>query len=87
MVNIMENDTIEQAEIQQETQSENNPKQETKKNAFKIFFEKGVKLTTSIKTTIKDELGCHFSPTHQAYVCPRTKNKCSFSRHCRYSFK
>lgn len=85
MTNILENcteivlkSTIDITEIEKTTETsqkdlslENIIKQkESQKNAFKIVFEKGIRLTKSVKATLKDELGCHFSSLHGTYVCP-----------------
>lgn len=40
--------------------------------AYKIIFEKGVRLTQSVKATLKNNLGCQFSHIHNAYVFPIT---------------
>lgn len=51
-------------------------KELSKKNAFKIIFGKGVKLTTSVKKELNDTIGCRFdSVIHKSYVCPlETRN-------------
>jgi hypothetical protein len=48
-------------------------KESSKKNAFKIKFGKGVKLTASTKKELNDTIGCHYDSIHQAYVCPIEK--------------
>ena len=68
-----DNDTIEKtSETNYENSSSEKIKEqnENSKKALKIFFEKGVKLTRSIKTALKDEFGCQFCLAHRAYIFP-----------------
>lgn len=45
----------------------------SKKNAFKIIFGKGVKLTNSARKALNDTIGCYFDSFYRAYVCPMEK--------------
>lgn len=57
-------------ETQQKTDLKNVSKRD--KNAFKFKKPSGVTFTNSIKSTLKDDLGCYYSksPVNEGWICP-----------------
>ena len=67
--------TLEQQKTLNESEKDGN-ETVSKKQAFKIKLKKGVQLTDSIKTKLRDNNGCRLdSQIHNAYICPIESKK------------